>query len=63
MAKGDDLQERFINLAVEIIAICELLPSTPAGRHVAGQLLRSGMSPAHNCGEARGSESRNDFSH
>ncbi len=34
MAKGDDLQERFINLAVEIIAICELLPSTPAGVNV-----------------------------
>ncbi len=63
MAKGDDLQERFINLAVEIIAICELLPGTPAGKHVAGQLLRAGTSPAYNYGEARGAESRNDFSH
>lgn len=63
MAKGDDLQERFINFAVAIIKICEQLPSTPAGKHVAGQLLRSGTSPAYNYGEARGAESRKDFSH
>jgi four helix bundle protein len=63
VAKGDDLQERFINFAVAIIRICEQLPSTPAGKHVAGQLLRSGTSPAYNYGEARGAESRKDFSH
>ncbi|MBI5474389.1 MAG: four helix bundle protein [Ignavibacteriae bacterium] len=63
MAKGDDLQERFINSAVAIIKICEQLPSNPAGKHVSGQMLRSGTSPAYNYGEARGAESRNDFSH
>ncbi len=63
MAKGDDLQERFINFAVAIIKICEQLPNTPPGKHVSGQLLRSGTSPAYNYGEARGAESRNDFSH
>ncbi len=63
MAKGDDLQERFINFAVAIIKICEQLPNTPAGKHVSGQLLRSGTSPAYNYGEARGAKSRNDFSH
>lgn len=63
MAKGDDIQERMIDFAVAIIKITEALPNTPAGKHVAGQLLRSGTSPAYNYGEARGAESRNDFSH
>src|SRR5262249_4544014 len=36
---------------------------TPAGKHIAGQILRSGTSPAPNYGEARGAESRADFAH
>ena len=63
MAKGDDIQERLINFAVMIIELCALLPKTQAGKHVAGQLLRSGTSPAPNYGEARGAESKNDFVH
>ena len=63
MAKGDDIQERLINFAVSIINLCSELPKTQAGKHVAGQLLRSGTSPAPNYAEARGAESRNDFSH
>lgn len=63
MAKGDDLEERLINCAVRIIKVCNHLPDTPAGRHVSGQLLRSGTSPAPNYGEARGAESRRDFVH
>jgi four helix bundle protein len=39
------------------------MPQTPAGRHVAGQLLRSGTSPAPNYAEARGAESTKDFIH
>jgi len=63
MAKGDDIQERLIDFAVEIIRLCSSLPKTRAGNHVAIQLLRSGTSPAANYGEARGAESRNDFIH
>lgn len=63
MAKGDDIQERLINFAVDIIGLCSKLPNTPAGRHIAGQLLRSGTSPAPNYAEARGAESRKDFVH
>lgn len=63
MAKGDDIQERLISFAVTIIKLSEQLPDTRAGKHIAGQLLRSGTSPAFNYGEARGAESRNDFSH
>lgn len=40
-----------------------MLPNTKAGNHIAGQLLRSGTSPAFNYGEAQVAESRNDFIH
>lgn len=63
MAKGDDIEERLINFAVAILRVCEALPDTPAGRHVRGQLLRSGTSPAPNYGEARAAESQRDFVH
>jgi len=41
-----DLEERLINFAVLIIEISENLFSTRAGNHIAGQLVRSGTSPA-----------------
>ena len=63
MAKGDDIQDRLINFAVAIIKLCGRLPKTKEGRHVTGQLLRCGTSPAPNYGEARGAESDNDFVH
>jgi four helix bundle protein len=34
-----------------------------AGNHLAGQIVRSGTSPALNYGEAQSAESRNDFIH
>lgn len=58
-----DIQERLIDFAVAIIKLCSKLPATPVGRHISGQLLRCGTSPAPNYGEARGAESRNDFIH
>ena len=51
MAKGDDIQERVIDFAVSIIRLTSKLPQTLAGRHIAGQLLRSGTSPAPNYAE------------
>lgn len=63
MAKGDDIQERLINFAVAIIELVGEIPNTVAGRHVAGQLVKSGTSPAPNYSEARGAESRKDFIH
>lgn len=63
MAKGDDLEERLINFAVRIIRLCEAMPKTVAGRHLSGQLARSGTSPAFNYGEARAAESTRDFVH
>jgi four helix bundle protein len=37
------------------------MPDTKAANHLAGQLLRSGTSPALNYGEAQSGESRKDF--
>src|SRR5262245_43082374 len=61
--RADDLEERLIDFAVRIITLSASLPKTPAGKHVAGQILRSGTSPAPNYGEARGAESHADFVH
>jgi len=60
---ADRLEDRLINFAVRIIRLSARLPRTPAGKHVAGQILRSGTSPAPNYGEARGAESNADFIH
>ena len=62
-SQADVLEERLIEFAVRIIKLSARLPKTPAGRHIAGQILRSGTSPAPNYGEARGAESPNDFTH
>jgi four helix bundle protein len=58
-----DLQERFVDFAVEIIQISEELPFSIAGKHISKQMLRSGTSPAANYGEAQSAESRQDFIH
>src|SRR6059036_716740 len=62
-SKADELEERLIDFAVRIIKLTSRLPKTPAGKHIAGQILRSGTSPAPNYGEARGAESSADFVH
>jgi four helix bundle protein len=58
-----DLEERLIDFAVTIADIIEALPNTRLGNYIAGQLVRSGCSPALNYGEAQSAESRNDFIH
>jgi len=60
---ADVLEERLIDFAVRIIKLSANLPKTPAGKHIAGQILRAGTSPAPNYGEARGAESHADFVH
>lgn len=57
------LEERLINFAVLIVDITATMPETKAANHLAGQLLRSGTSPALNYGEAQSGESRKDFIH
>jgi four helix bundle protein len=58
-----DLEERLLEYAVRIIRLVDALPASPAGRHVANQLLRCGTSPLANHGEVQGAESRRDFIH
>jgi len=58
-----ELEDRLIDFAVASMGVAEALPNTRAGNHVAGQLIRSGTSPAPNYGEARSAESRKDFIH
>ena len=62
-AQANALEERLIHFAVRIVKLSANLPKTAAGRHIAGQILRSGTSPAPNYGEARGAESQADFIH
>ena len=61
--KADELQRRLVFFAGAILDLSAKLPRTPQGRHVAGQILRSGTASAANYGEARGAESRSDFVH
>ena len=63
MAKGDDIENRLVDFAVRVIRLCESLPKSRAGNHLAGQLLRSGTAPAAHYAEARGAESPKDFQH
>jgi four helix bundle protein len=58
VAKGDDLEERLIRFAVRILKVCDTLPKTAAGKHLADQLLRSGTAPAPHYAEGRNAESK-----
>ena len=61
--KAGDIENRLIDFAVRVLNVTEALPNTKAGNHIAGQLVRSGTSPAPNYGEAQSAESRRDFIH
>ena len=62
-ASADNLEDRLIDFAVRVIKVAGKLPKTSVGKHIAGQLLRSGTSPAPNYAEARAAESSADFIH
>jgi len=61
--KKFDLEDRLVDFAVRVIRVVEALPEARAAKHIAGQLVRSGTSPAPNYGEAQAAESRKDFIH
>jgi hypothetical protein len=46
--KGDDILERLLDFAARVGGVVDALPDTRLGRHIAGQLVRSGTSPAPN---------------
>ena len=61
--RGEELEDRLLEFAARIGKLVEVLPDTRLGRHVAGQLVRSGTSPAPNYAEACAAESKKDFIH
>ena len=61
--KGEELEERLLDFAARVGKVVDALPDTRLGRHIAGQLVRSGTSPAPNYAEACAAESRKDFIH
>lgn len=61
--KTFDLEDRLIDFVLKIEETVESLPNTRLGSYLAGQMIRSGTSPALNYGEAMAAESRNDFIH
>jgi four helix bundle protein len=61
--RGADLSERLWDFAARVGKVVDALPDTRLGRHVAGQLVRSGTSAAPNYDEGCAGESRADFIH
>ena len=59
----EELVERLISFAARVGKVVDALPDTRMGRHIGGQLVRSGTSPAPNYEEACAAESRADFVH
>ena len=58
-----NLQNRLIKFSVSIINLCEGIRKNNAGIYLSNQLIRSGISPALNYGEAQATESKKDFIH
>jgi len=61
--KRAELEDRLIDFSVIIIQLTKKLPSSQVNKHLSGQLIRSGTSPALNYGEAQSAESLKDFIH
>ena len=59
----NDLSDRFLNFAADVMKLVSQLSKSYAGRHVSGQLFRSSTSAGANYEEACGAESRADFVH
>ena len=62
-SRADDLEERLVRFAIDIVTLMGQLPQNFQAKHIATQLLRSGTAAAPNYGEARAAESRADFIH
>src|SRR5262245_59966710 len=61
--RANDLEQRLIRFATNIVKLSHQLRDSPEARHIAGQVLRSGTAAAPNYSEARSAESRPDFIH
>jgi len=61
--KKYDIEDRLVEYSCRMIDVVEALPITRAGNYIAGQLIKSCISPTFNYGEVQAAESRNDFIH
>src|SRR5690242_13027203 len=59
----EELSQRLWKFAARVGKVVDALPDTRLGRHVAGQLVRSGTAAASNYDEGCAAESRRDFIH
>lgn len=58
---SEELLDRLLTFAAAVGKLADALPETRLGRHIAGQIVRCGTSPAPNYAEACAAESRADF--
>ena len=63
MMGQEEFGVRTRKMAVRVIALAQALPKTFVGRHIGAQRVRSGTAVGANYCEARGAESRADFTH
>ncbi len=61
--KGDDIAERLLDFASEVLLVVGGLPKSLEAKHIARQLTRSGTAGGAHYEEARRAESRADFAH
>lgn len=61
--KPEEFEDRLLDFAARVGKVVDALPDMRLGRHIAGQLIRSGTSPAPNYAEACAGESKRDFIH
>lgn len=61
--RTEEMEDRLLDFGVRVGSVVDALPDTRMGRHIAGQLVRCGTSPAPNYGEADAAESKNDLIH
>ena len=60
---SEELSDRLWKFAARVGKVVDALPDTRLGRHVAGQLVRSGTAAGPNYDEGCAAESRADFAH
>jgi len=58
-----NLEDRLVEFSVKIINLGYKLQMQPELKSISGQILKSGISPALNYGEAMHAESKKDFVH
>lgn len=61
--KNEALEDRIIDLTLEVNFLLEKLPRTNLGVNLRNQMTRSSLSPSLNYGEVQAAESTKDFIH